>query len=223
MNSCKTLLLGFLLWANAAQGEEPLREIARYALKTEEIYAGSIAPSVISHEFGLTLVSFAGTGWRRDIILPSATTAAKILTQCGVSLSSIEWHELDGPEKYKYFFVPVSTELVRQVSFPKPTVYFVKDTLQPVGFDAEAIGKSNSLTRPELRDTIWVAYGARDLGVSLAHELAHVLMDSGKHVNEPDNLMNEESSLQSLKLSPAQCERMRVSGSENGLLQPVAR
>ncbi|HSS46923.1 MAG TPA: hypothetical protein VLL03_05875 [Burkholderiales bacterium] len=68
-----------------------------------------------------------------------------------------------------------------------------------------------------------MAYGARDLGVSLAHELAHVLMDSGEHVNEPDSLMNKESSPHSLKLSPAQCERIRVSGSGNGLLQPVTR
>src|SRR3970282_147234 len=62
--------------------------------------------------------------------------------------------------------------------------------------DAEAIARGNSRTRPELRDTVWVARGARDLGLVIAHELAHVLMDSGEHTEESGNLMREDTSPQ---------------------------
>ena len=199
-----------------------VQEAGSYPLGAAEIYSSG-SSATPTHQLVPALVFFTGTGWRKENIVDAVKTAAEILGQCGIEIPSARLHLLDAPDKFKYYYVPISRELARIAPFPKPTVYFVKETLQAVGYDAEAIGKSNSGTRPELRDTIWIAFGARDLGFSLAHELAHVLMDSGEHIDEPDNLMNKESSPHSRKLSAGQCQRMRARGSENGLLRPVAR
>jgi hypothetical protein len=221
----KSVLAGSLLFAllqGGAGADSPVQEVESYSLGAAEIYSPG-ATAALTHQLSPALVFFTATSWRKESIFDAVKTAAGILGQCGIEIQSAELHLLAVPEKFQYYYVPVSRELARIAPFPKPTVYFVKDTLQTVGYDAEAIGKSNSRTRPELRDTVWIAYGARDLGVSLAHELAHLLMDSGEHVNEPENLMREESSPRSIKLDSAQCERMRDTGSENGLLKPVAR
>jgi hypothetical protein len=100
-------------------------------------------------------------------------------------------------------------------------VFFVDATRQQPAFDAEAIGRGNSRTRPELADTVWIVRDARDPGVALAHELAHVLMDSGEHSDEPGNLMREETAPASTRLTDAQCARLRETGRANGLLRPA--
>ena len=207
---------------NAAGADSRVQEVESYTLGAAEIYsAGSEAE--FTYQLMPALVFFNGTRWQKEDIFDAVKTAAEILGQCGIEIQSAELHLLNTPDGFKYFFNPVSRELARIAPFPKPTVYFVKDTLQAERFDAEAIGKSNSRTRPELRDTVWIAFGAKDLGISLAHELAHVLMDSGEHLGEPENLMRDETTPQNTRLNSTQCERMRNQGSENGLLTPIAR
>jgi hypothetical protein len=98
-------------------------------------------------------------------------------------------------------------------------VYLVRDTKNRPAFDAEAIGRGNSRTRPELADTVWMTAATREPGVALAHELAHVLMDSGGHSGEAGNLMREQTSPRNTALSAAQCARLRGTGGRNGLLQ----
>jgi hypothetical protein len=52
----------------------------------------------------------------------------------------------------------------------------------------------------------------------LAHELAHVLMDSGAHSEEPGNLMRDETMPGNTRLSSAQCAKLRETGTASGLL-----
>jgi hypothetical protein len=101
----------------------------------------------------------------------------------------------------------------------RPAVYLVRDTKNRPAFDAEAIGRGNSRSRPELADTIWMTAATRDPGIALAHELTHVLMDSGEHSDEEGNLMREETSTRNASLSVSQCARLRETGSRNGLLE----
>jgi hypothetical protein len=74
-----------------------------------------------------------------------------------------------------------------------------------VVFEAEAFGPGNTATRPWLQDSVWIAYGSRDLPVTIAHELFHVLSNTGGHAPSPQNLMSAESSLENTELTPAQC------------------
>jgi hypothetical protein len=117
------------------------------------------------------------------------------------------------------FSTPAARELARAHPVARPAVYLMRDTRSRPAFDAEAIGRGNSRTRPEIADTVWMTATTRDPGIALAHELAHVLMDSGEHSEEAGNLMRDETSARNTSLSAAQCRRLRETGTANGLLK----
>lgn len=174
-----------------------------------------------THELTLTLAYFRSV-WAPAPIVAALREAARILGQCGVAISSAQLVRLDAPPRFRDFDTPASRELARTLQLPKPTIYFVAGTRQEPAFEAEAVGRANSGTRPELADTVWVTRGARDLGIVLAHELAHVLMDSGEHSAEPGNLMREDTAPQNTRLDAAQCARLRDVATANGMLRPLA-
>jgi hypothetical protein len=181
------------------------------------------AQAQVPYELRLTLVHFASGSWQAEEIAAAATQASRILAQCGIAAGQPDWVRADVEARFRIFHTPTSRELARKLQPRTPAVYFVDGTRQDPAFDAEAIGRGNSRSRPELRDTVWVVRGARDLGIVLAHELAHVLMDSGEHSDEPGNLMREETTPGNTHLSKAQCTRLREAGSANGLIVPKAR
>lgn len=170
---------------------------------------------------GLTLrLSLANIDRWDDVEVTAALrSAAKILTQCGIRIAGADLLQITVPETHRHFDTPRSRELARALALPKPTLYFTAGTRQIPAFDAEAIGRGNSRSRPELTDTVWIARGTRDLGLVIAHELAHVLMDSGAHDNTPGNLMAEDTAPQNAQLNAAQCAQMRSTGTRNGLLR----
>ena len=169
----------------------------------------------------LTLISFLDTAWDRDTILDAVRGLAQLLAQCGVRTLAAELRQLAAPPRFHYYQTPVSRELARLLPAPRPAIYFVADTLNRPAFDAEAIGRANSASRPELADTVWVASGTRDLPIVLAHELFHVLADSGAHSDEPGNLMRPETAPEHTRLTDTQCARMRATAERNGLLTRV--
>ena len=168
----------------------------------------------------LALVHFTGGSWQAQEIEAAAARAVKILGQCGIVPGGLELVEIDVQARFRVFHTPTSRALARSLRLSVPAVYFVDGTRQEPAFDAEAIGRGNSRSRPELRDTVWVVRGARDVDVALAHELAHLLMDSGEHSEAPGNLMREQTAPQGTALTGAQCARLRATGTANGLLGP---
>ena len=216
------LAAGLAIYACAAfaqtTDDAPVRIVRSLAVAADAIEVGSATPP--AHQMHLTLRVMSGTGWSAENVLDAAKRAAGILAQCAIR-TSIELHEFDGPKRYRSLFTPVSRDLAKRLALPKPAVLFVADTLQKPAFDAEAIGRSNGRTRPEMADTVWIVSGARDLPVVIAHELVHVLADSGVHSDEAQNLMRDEACLTSTRLTPAQCNAILVRASANGLLQPL--
>lgn len=57
-----------------------------------------------------------------------------------------------------------------------------------------------------------------DAGIALAHEMFHVIANSGEHVEGSGNLMQSQADPQSLTLSPLQCQRAQVTSVANRLL-----
>lgn len=166
------------------------------------------------------LVVMARSRWSDSQALAALREAAAIFAQCGVRVAGATLHRVDGPERYADFSTPVARELAQRLPFARPTVYFVRDTRQRVPFEAEAIGRGNSATRPELAFTVWLTQTVRDPGVALAHELAHVLMDSGEHVDLPGNLMRDQTAPDGIELTAGQCARLTATGAALGLLVP---
>ena len=200
--------------AAPASGADAIVVLDRRELRLERIHATP------SHHLRLTLAYFEYS-WNPETIHAAVRNTARILAQCGVTIAKAELVRIDAPARFHDFHTPESRELARALPLPRPTVYFVAGTRQLPAFEAEAIGRANSGSRPELRDTVWVARGARDLDIVLAHELAHVLMDSGGHVAEPGNLMREDTAPGNTRLDEAQCNRLRETATANGLLRPV--
>lgn len=158
--------------------------------------------------------------WDDAELTAALRTAAKLLAQCQIRMTGAELLRITVPATHRHFDTPRSRELADALALSKPTLYFTAGTRQVPAFDAEAIGRGNSRSRPELTDTVWIARGARDLGLVIAHELAHVLMDSGAHDDSPGNLMAEDTAPQNTQLNTAQCAQMRTTGLRNGLLRP---
>jgi len=215
----RSLLRTFLLLllpalAAPASGADAIVVLDRRELGLERVHATP------SHHLGLALAYFEHS-WNPEAIHAAVRSSARILAQCGVAVAKAELVRIDAPARFRNFHTPDSRELARALRLPRPTIYFVARTRQLPAFEAEAIGRANSGSRPELRDTVWVTRGARDLDIVLAHELAHVLMDSGEHSEESGNLMREDTAPQNTYLTQAQCARLRETASSNGLLQPV--
>ena len=167
----------------------------------------------------LTLAMIEGSGWTRERADGAVREATAILAQCGVALERGDPVVLRVPPDLMDFSTPAARELARAHPMARPALYLVRDTRSRPAFDAEAIGRGNSRTRPEIADTVWMTAATRDPGIALAHELAHVLMDSGEHSEEAGNLMRDETSAGSTSLSAAQCARLRDTGKANGLLK----
>lgn len=213
---------GFLPRPDKAEALPPLsaagepREVARHAFAHEALNADT-SPAA-GYVFEPTFAYFEGTAWSPGALRRHARRMAAILGQCGITVPRIDVRVLGGPNAYRYFHERIATALVQRLRLPTPTVYFVADTLQVNAYDAEAFGKANTATRPALRYTVWFTEDTRDPGIALAHELAHVLMDSGAHVDASGNLMRADTTPSSTRLTPEQCERIIEQGTENGLL-----
>lgn len=217
--SAFTAALGLAACAALGQGTAlpQFRTVSHLTVK--EAPSGFSGPAP-THRLGLSIAVMTGAGWRAEEVLGATKRAAGILAQCSIR-TSVELYEIDGPKRYRSLFTPVSRELAKRLALPKPTVFFVADTLNQPAFDAEAVGRGNSRSRPEMADTVWIAAGARDLPVVIAHELAHVLADSGSHSNVAGNLMREETTNKGTQLTAAQCATIVNTASANGLLKPL--
>lgn len=201
-----------------ALAAEEIRVTETWSIPIERAPAANAA----SHEFRVSLYAFSRTRWSREEIAAAALKGAGLLAQCGVALAGAELRVVEAPRRYRFYYTPVSRELLRQLKAPRPAIFFVDDTHNNPAFEAEAIGRKNARTQPELADTVWVAHGARDLPQTLAHELVHVLSNNGDHSDEPGNLMRAHTSWRNTHLNDWQCARLRLKGEANGLLTPRA-
>jgi hypothetical protein len=175
-----------------------------------------------THALRPTLVILEGAGWQADAIRVATAKASRILAQCGVTIPEVTVRVVEGPDRAKIFRNDWSTELVTKLAPEKPAVFFVKDTLQEVPFEAEAIGRSNSRRRRQLADTVWMTSTAQDIDIGLAHELYHVVADSGQHESDPMNLMHERTSGTNTTLRASQCLRLIRVGEALGNLTRIA-
>ncbi|MEI6300384.1 MAG: hypothetical protein WCR74_02975 [Betaproteobacteria bacterium] len=207
---------------HGACAQEPGERIAESARNTMDAAELPAVPGAF-YELELTLATFLQGHWDAKAMFAAARQAAEILAQCGVRTVSVQLRIIDAPRHYRFYFTPVSRRLARTLPLPRPTAYFADDTLNQPAFDAEAIGRGNSRTRPELEGTVWLTHGVREPGVALAHELAHVLMDSGEHSAQAGNLMRTETSATNIHLDAMQCARLTTVGAQQGLLKPLPR
>lgn len=176
-----------------------------------------------ARRLSLALVTLEGSGWTESRMADAAVAAVRLLEPCGIALGRLEvLGYAGGAAAMRDLWTPASRELARAVAPTRPAVFFVAGTRHRPAFEAEAFGRPNTATRPELVHTVWVTAAARDLPIVIAHELVHVLSGSGEHADLPGNLMREDTAPGATALSAAQCERVRSEGQREGLLGTAA-
>ena len=194
------------------------------AAAVERLAAGRLdlpPPARPQAAFELHLVLLEGSGWLEREIEPLARAAAEVFGACGIWLRRLHWQRLRVGEALMDFSTAAASRLLASHPVPRPAAFLVRDTRQREAFDAEAIGRGNSRTRPALRDTVWLTRALPHPRIGLSHELAHVLMNSGRHDQRPGNLMRERSAPGNTRLAPDQCRELLENGVGNGLLRPL--
>lgn len=195
--------------------------VDRSVIGSADIYGDADMPANIDIAFGGALVVLEGTNWSTSLLKSVLREVAHIFSQCNVGIREFEVLKLRTPRRYLYYYDSHARALVHGLDLRRPAVFFVRDTLQQIAFDAEAIGHANGRRRPSLVDTVWITEAVGHSGVALAHELYHVLADSGSHSEDPANLMYAETRGENTGLREDQCIRMRKVGEAFGHLTPV--
>ncbi|MBL8384586.1 MAG: hypothetical protein JNM90_16010, partial [Burkholderiales bacterium] len=195
------LALAALALAAAGPATAQVREVGAVELPLPA------APEA-THDLAVSAYLFEGSRWDEPRARAALTEAAATLGQCGIAVA-VRLARLQAPRPFHVLFTPVSRTLARLLPPARPAVIFVDDTRQRPAFDAEAVGRANARTRPEMADTVWITHASADAGVAIAHELVHVLADSGAHSTEPGNLMAETTAPTATHLTAAQCAQLR--------------
>jgi hypothetical protein len=199
------------------RGACPAAQVAVSERWSESFSGADVAPGAApAKALDLSVVAVAGSGWEPPDVRAMLRGAAAIFGQCGIALRKASVHYVSAPERLRYFTLETAQALARARSYAKPAVYLVADTRRPVPFDAEAFAPANSAAHPLLADTVWITRGTPHPGLALAHELVHVLTDSGGHVSQPGNLMREQTALENTKLAPDQCRQIQGSSLLHG-------
>ena len=196
--------------------EAPLEELRSWTLAKGDLMSSPMQP--LAYGLHLEMVMLRGTRWSPGVILDSVKRAATILSQCGIRIESARLREFAGPRRYRYLSTADSREFARRTDLRKPAIFFVDDTRMEPAFEAEAIGRANARARPEMADTVWITSATRDLPIALAHELVHVLANSGDHSSLPGNLMREQTTPFNTRLAREQCSAIVSAAQANGLL-----
>ena len=159
--------------------------------------------------------------WSAGRIDQAIHTAASILAQCGLLLTDVRIRHIDAPEYLRDLSTGVARTLMNAVRVAGPnrrlTIVLARDTKMQMPFDGEAFGRGNTRSRPWLQDSVWLTLPIEDTGLALAHEMFHVLANSGEHVDQPDNLMQSRTQGDNSALEPQQCAVVREQAIRNDL------
>ena len=171
-------------------------------------------PARVEAELTVELVLLRDSGWHKHELAPLVESLAAILGQCEVWVRRVNWVELAVPPGWLDYSSASASELIAAFPVRRPAAFLVRDTRNVPAFDAEAIGRGNSRTRPLLRDTVWLTRALPHPSIGLAH----VLMNSGAHDDRPGNLMRDRSDPGHRRLAADQCQRLLAKGRYHGLL-----
>ncbi len=156
--------------------------------------------------------------WSGQKIEKALQTAYDILVQCSIVAGNISVRAVSGDEYLRDLSTGSARTLLDAAKSEQVTIVFARDTRMQAQFTGEAFGIANTRMRPWLANSVWLMLDVDDPGIALAHELYHVLANDGAHVETGANLMQGRTRPDSTALTPEQCQRARVIGLANGLI-----
>lgn len=157
--------------------------------------------------------------WTHQRVEQAVRQAFEILSQCSITAGEVSIHAVEAKDYLRDLSTGTAHTLLKAFGSERVTVVFARDTRMQAAFDGEAFGLGNTRMRPWLAPSVWLMLGVDDAGVALAHELYHVIANSGEHVEGFANLMQGRTRPESLELTPPQCRLAQANGVANGVLQ----
>jgi len=131
--------------------------------------------------------------WTVPLVRQILNEAESILHQCGIVFGDSSLRIIDAAAYLRNLDTGASRTLMDAVrhsgQHKKLAIVFARDTAMSLPFDAEAFGRANTRHRSWLTDSVWLTLALEDRDIALAHEIFHVLVNSGQHSQEADNLM----------------------------------
>jgi hypothetical protein len=160
--------------------------------------------------------------WSQSRVEAALRQAYQILKQCAIVASDVTIQQVGGDDYLRDLSTGSAQTLLEAAGSDRTTVVFARDTRMRDAYDGEAFGLGNTRRRPWLSNSVWLMLDVDDAGIALAHELYHVLANSGDHVEGSANLMRARTRPESLELTAMQCSRARDNGVVNLLLQSAS-
>jgi len=157
--------------------------------------------------------------WSQQRIEQTVQQAFLILAQCELIPGEISIFSVSGDDYLRDLSTGSAHTLFEAVGKAKTSVVFARDTRMQAAYLGEAFGLGNTRMRPWLANSVWLMLDVEDAGIALAHELYHVIANSGAHVEGVANLMQPRTRPESLELTSQQCRLAQVNGVDNRLLQ----
>jgi len=198
---------------------DPLADTANIKTHIETLH-DVIAPDT-KKTITLNLVSLH-TDWSNERITKTLGVANTIFSQCDLGINSNNVLHIDSAAYVKHLSPGNALTLQRNLSphlnAANATIFFADDTDMQEKFDAEAFGLANTRSRPWMQNTVWITRVTKDSGNALAHELYHVLSNSGSHNQITGNLMRDTTALENTVLLPEQCQLALSTAAANSLL-----
>lgn len=156
--------------------------------------------------------------WSQQKVEKALQTAFDVLGQCGIVAADVSLRAVKADDYLRDLSTGSAHTLFEAAKAKYSTVVFARDTRMQAQFTGEAFGIGNTRMRPWLANSVWLMLDVDDPGIALAHELYHVLANSGVHVEDGANLMQGRTRPDSTMLTPAQCQLAQSSGIIHGLL-----
>lgn len=157
--------------------------------------------------------------WTPQRIEQVLQTAYDLLEQCGIGADELSIHTFDGDDYLRDLSTGGARTLLEATATTELRVVFARDTRMLEPFTGEAFGRDNTHRRPWLTNSVWLMLDVEDAGSALAHELYHVIANSGEHVEGSGNLMQSSTDAGSRWLTAKQCQRAQTHGLANRLLR----
>ncbi len=203
-------------WVNGGYIADPLAGAAVQFRPLPELH---VKNQEQNSELNLSLdILVLDPAWTRQRIQQTVKSAYDILEQCGIGAGDISIQSFVGDDYLRDLSTGSAYTLLGAISGTNARVVFARDTHMQEPFTGEAFGPDNTRRRPWLVNSVWLMLDIEDEGIALAHELFHVIANSGDHVEGRGNLMQGRTDRGSQSLTTDQCEHARATAVANRLL-----
>ena len=186
---------------------DPMADTANLNSDTDGSFKGISGSSTSSVPLNLVALDKA---WTTEKIQNSLTELNSTYAQCNFSIDAKHLIRVEGASYISNLSpgnaLTLHRHLKGKITPEAATVFFATDTDMQTKFDAEAFGRENTGNRPWMRNTVWISSITPDTGNAIAHELFHVLTNSGQHSTDKGNLMQTRTSPENTGLSEEQCQ-----------------